>query len=118
MKTLVDFHIMPAGLGSYPIILGRPWLCIVNIIQDWRQGSIRLGGKTSGRRLFDVGGKKPLDEDFEDDYESTDKDSSTVLEVDSDSSSSDEDVNVAFLLVDRDSKEIDMVAAINKAQDE
>ena len=26
VKAVVDFHVMPAGLGAYPIILGRPWL--------------------------------------------------------------------------------------------
>lgn len=26
VKMVVDFHVMPAGLGAYPIILGRPWL--------------------------------------------------------------------------------------------
>ena len=118
MKTLVDFHVMPVGLGAYPIILGRPWLRVVNAIQDWRRGTISLGGKTSGRRLFDMDSRKALDEDFEDDDESTDEDSSKVSEVDSDSSSSDEDVNVAFLLVDREFEETNMVAAINEAQEE
>ena len=34
VKTLVDFHVMPAGLGAHPIILGRPWLRAVNAVQD------------------------------------------------------------------------------------
>lgn len=25
VKALVNFHVMPAGLGAFPIILGRPW---------------------------------------------------------------------------------------------
>ena len=37
VKTLVDFHVMPAGLGAYPIILGRPWLRALNAVQDWRR---------------------------------------------------------------------------------
>ena len=36
VKTVVDFHVMPARLGAYPIILGRPWLCAVSAVQDWR----------------------------------------------------------------------------------
>ena len=37
VESIVDFHVMPAGLGAYPIILGklgRPWLCAVNAIQN------------------------------------------------------------------------------------
>ena len=34
VKTVVDFHVMPAGLGAYPIILGRPWLRAVSAVQD------------------------------------------------------------------------------------
>ena len=34
VKTLVDFHVMPTCLGAYPIILGRPWLPAVNVVQD------------------------------------------------------------------------------------
>ena len=52
VKTVVDFHVMPAGLGAYPIILGRPWLRAISAIQDWRHGTITLCGKTGGKRLF------------------------------------------------------------------
>ena len=34
VKTIVDFQVMPAGLGAYPIILGRPWLRAVSVVQD------------------------------------------------------------------------------------
>ena len=34
VKAVVDFHVMPAALGAYPIILGRPWLRAVNAVQD------------------------------------------------------------------------------------
>ena len=68
-------------------------------------------GRTGGRKLFDMDSRKPLNEDLEDDNESTNGESSTLTKEDNDSSSSDdEDVNVAFLLVDKDFKEIDMVA--------
>ena len=36
VKTIVDSHVMPAGLGAYPIILGGPWLRAVSAVQDWR----------------------------------------------------------------------------------
>ena len=36
VKTIVKFYVMPTRLGAYPIILGRPWLCAVSAIQDWR----------------------------------------------------------------------------------
>ena len=35
-ETIVDFHVMPAGLGAYPIIPGRASLCAVSAVQDWR----------------------------------------------------------------------------------
>ena len=119
MKKLVDFHVMPTGLGAYPIILGRPWLRAVNAVQDWRRGTISLGGKIGGRRLYDMGSRKLLDEKLEDEDESSDEDSSTVSEVDSDtSSSSDEDADVAFLLMDRDFEHTQTVAFMSKDEDE
>ena len=52
-----------------------------------------------------------MNKDLEDDDASTDRESSTVEDEDSESSSSDdEDVNVAFLLADKDFEEADMVA--------
>ena len=74
VKTLVDFHVMPAGLGAYPIILGRPWLRAINAVRDWRRGTISLGGKIGGRRLYDMGSRKLLDEELEDEDESSDED--------------------------------------------
>ena len=100
VKTMCDFHVMPAGLGAYPIILGRPWLRAVNAVQNWKRGTISLSGKAGITKLYNMGSKK-LIEEFEDEDESSEEDSSTVSEVDSDSASSeDEDVDVAFLLVD------------------
>ena len=35
VKALVNCHVMPADLGAFPIILGRPWLRAVGaILQD------------------------------------------------------------------------------------
>ena len=119
VKTVVDFHVMPAGLGAYPIVLGRPWLRVVSAIEDWRHGTITLCRKTGGKRLFDMSSRKPLDEEYEDGGDSSDEESSTVSEVDSDSTtSSDEDVDVAFLLVDKELDKTSMVAAIDEVQDD
>ena len=30
----VDYHVMPVGLGAYPLTLGRPWLQKVGAIQN------------------------------------------------------------------------------------
>ena len=72
VKTVVDFHVMRAGLGAYPIILGRPWLRAVSAIQDWRHGTISLCRKTRGKRLFDINSKKQLDEEYEEGGDSSD----------------------------------------------
>lgn len=45
VKACINFHIMPAGLGAFPIILGRPWLRAVGAIQDWRKGVISVCDK-------------------------------------------------------------------------
>ena len=95
----------------------------MSAIQDWRHGTISLCGKTGGKRLFDMSSKKPLDEEYEDGGDSSDEESSTVSEMDSDSTTSsdedsDEDVDVAFLLVDKELDETSMVAAIDEVQDD
>ena len=51
MKVVVDFLVMLAILGAYPIILGRPWL---PAIQDWKHGAINLCGSTQGKKFFDM----------------------------------------------------------------
>ena len=58
VRTLVDFHVMPTGLGAYPIILGRPWLRAVNAIQDWRQVTISVHGKTGDKKLFNMDSRR------------------------------------------------------------
>lgn len=45
VKAMVNFHVMPAGLGAYPIILRRPWLRAVGVVQDWRNGTNCLQNK-------------------------------------------------------------------------
>ena len=52
VKALVNVHVMPAGLGAFPIILGRPWLRSVGAIQDWRKGLITLYNRMGlGKKL-------------------------------------------------------------------
>ena len=63
--------------------------------------------------------RKPLDEEYEEGGDSSDEESSTVSEMDSDSTTcSDEDADVAFLLVDKELDETSMVAAIDEVQDD
>ena len=117
VKIMVNFHVMPIGLGAYPIILRRPWLHAVGAVQDWRRGIISLYGKIGGKRSFDMDKRKPIDEDIEEEYESSEKGSSTTIDVDSDStSSSEEDMEVAFLLLDEDQSGEAMVVAIDKEE--
>ena len=64
-------------------------------------GIISLCGSSRGKKLFDISSKKPLNEYYDENEDSSSEESSTALEVDTnDTSSSDEDVDVAFLLMD------------------
>ena len=53
----------------------------MNVVQGRRQGTIRLYDKIGGRRLFEMDIKKPLDEDFEYEDDSTNEESFIMLEV-------------------------------------
>ncbi|MCO5587631.1 hypothetical protein L7F22_041580 [Adiantum nelumboides] len=117
-KAVVNFHVMPAGLGAYPIILGRPWLHAMGAVQDWRYGTISLYGKTGAKKLYNINTRKVLEEPCEDEDESSDEDYSTVSDEDSDSTSSDEDVHVAFLLMDKEIHDSGLVAFANEIEDE
>ena len=75
-KRMVNFYFMPADLGSYCIILGRPWLRTMNTVQDCRHKTISLGKKNSGRNFLDMGSRIPLDEELEYESKSSDEDSS------------------------------------------
>ncbi|MCO5560944.1 hypothetical protein L7F22_014564 [Adiantum nelumboides] len=118
-KVVVNFHVMPAGLGAYPIILGRPWLRAVGAIQDWRCDTISLYGKTGVKKLYNMDTMKVMEEPYEDENESSDEYYSTVSDEDSDSTtSSDEDVDVAFLLMNKEIHESGLVAFANEIEDE
>ena len=62
--------------------------------------------------------RKPLSESSEDEEYSSDEESSTVSEVDSDTTSSDENVDVAFLLVDTEIEEAGVLALVDEAEKE
>ena len=88
-------------------------------MQDWRRGITSLYGKIGGKRSFDMDGRKPIDEDTEDDYESSEEGSSTTTDLDSDStSSSEEDMEVAFLLLEEDQSGEAIVATIDREEDD
>ena len=40
-KETMEFHVMPAKFGAYPIILGR-WLIGMKTRQDWHNGLLEL----------------------------------------------------------------------------
>ena len=65
VKAAVNLHVMPAGLGAFPIILGRPWLRAVGAIQDWRRGVITLYNKKGKKKRFDMESKKQVEDEDE-----------------------------------------------------
>ncbi|MCO5611946.1 hypothetical protein L7F22_066206 [Adiantum nelumboides] len=90
----------PGGLGA---------------VQDWRRGTISLYGKTGVKKLYNMDTRKVVEEPYEDENESNDEDYSTVFDKDSESTtSSDEDVDVAFLLKDKEIHESSLVVFANE----
>ena len=94
----VNCHIMPAGMGAYPLILGRPWLRQVGAIQNWKEGIITVHNRKRKARQFDMHSRRKLEEDSEETV--TEKEES---ESSSDQTSSEEDSQVSFLLEEPDS---------------
>ena len=121
VKAVVNFHVMPAGLGAYPIILGRPWLRAVGAIQDWRRGTISLLNKKGDKKLFDMESRKSLEEDGEEEGDSSDEDSSSSFDSKEDSSStttSEEEADVAYLLVEEENKEDVFATQVEDGEDD
>lgn len=77
VKALVNFHVMPVGLGAYPIILGWPWLRAVGAVQDWEKGVITLSNKKGGRKRYDMESQKPVEDEDESEVEDSTEDSSS-----------------------------------------
>ena len=69
VKALVNFHVLPAGLGAFPIILGQPWLKAVGAIQDWRKGIITLYNQKGDWKKFDMESRKSLEDEDEEEEE-------------------------------------------------
>ncbi|MCO5595239.1 hypothetical protein L7F22_049278 [Adiantum nelumboides] len=67
VKVLVNCHVMPAGIGAFPLILGRPWLQATKAIQDWGHGTITLYNRSCDKKKFDMATKQSLDADFDED---------------------------------------------------
>ena len=91
-------HIMPAGMGAYPLILGRPWLRQVGAIQNWKEGIITVHNKKGKARQFDMHSRRELEEESEETV--TEKEES---ESSSDQTSSKENSQISFLLEEPDS---------------
>ena len=39
IKVGIDLYVLPAKGEGYPIILGRPWLIVMNAKQNWEKGT-------------------------------------------------------------------------------
>ena len=87
-------------------------------VQDWRRGTISVHGKTGDKKLFDMDSRKPISESNEDEDYSSEEESSTISEVDIDSISSDENLDVAFVLVDKEIEEACVAALVDEAEKE
>lgn len=109
VKALVNCHVMPAGMGAFPIILGRPWLRAVGAIQDWRKGVIIVRNKRGDVKKFEMESRQHvLDEDDEEQEEVKDEDSSSDTSSEDQStmtSESEEEASVAFFMAEEEGKE-------------
>ncbi|MCO5581668.1 hypothetical protein L7F22_035557 [Adiantum nelumboides] len=108
VKALVNCHVMPVGIGAFPLILGRPWLQATKAVQDWGHGTITLYNRSGDKKKFDMATKKSLDANFDEDddddeYSSSEEDDGEESS-ELDDSSDDRDVEVSSdreLCVDR-----------------
>lgn len=123
VKALVTCHVMPAGLGAFPLILGRPWLRVVGAVQDWKKGIITLQNKKGNNKKYDMGSRKLIKDDEDEEERDEDEDDATTdssSEESSDSeSTSDSDAEVAFLVADEDSDEEELtIQAIEEEEEQ
>ncbi|MCO5566805.1 hypothetical protein L7F22_020486 [Adiantum nelumboides] len=110
VKAPVNFHVMPAGIGAFPLILGRPWLQTTKAIQDWGHGTIILYNRSGDKKRFDMATKQSLDADFHEDdddeeYSSSEQDDgeeSSELDANSDDN---EEVSSLFLEEEKGQKQ-------------
>ena len=40
VRISIDFHVIPLKGASYSLVLGRPWMQELNVVQDWGKGVI------------------------------------------------------------------------------
>ena len=89
----VDCHVLPAGLGAYPLILGRLWLRKVGAIQNWMDGVITVHASSGRKMSFDMISHAEISEAEkreEEDESSTSKEESSLT-------SESDDVDMTFI---------------------
>ena len=42
VKVVIDMYVIQTWGEGYPVILGRPWLIVMNARQDWEKGTLVL----------------------------------------------------------------------------
>ncbi|MCO5557881.1 hypothetical protein L7F22_011453 [Adiantum nelumboides] len=106
VKALVNCHVMPAGIGAFPLILGRPWLQATKAVQDWGHGTITLYNRSGDKKKFDMATKQSLDADFDEDDDDEEYSSSKEDDGEESSelngSSDDSDVEVSSLFLEEE----------------
>ena len=50
----MDFHVIPLKGPSYSLVLGRPWMQELNVIQDWSNGLMTLAPSESVNIVYDM----------------------------------------------------------------
>ncbi|MCO5570329.1 hypothetical protein L7F22_024048 [Adiantum nelumboides] len=111
VKVLVNCHVMPAGIGAFPLILGRPWLQATKAVQDRDHGTITLYNRSGDKKKFDMATKQYLDADFDEDdddekYSSSEEDDGEESsELDDSSDDSDVEVSSLFLEEEKSQKQ-------------
>ncbi|MCO5595237.1 hypothetical protein L7F22_049276 [Adiantum nelumboides] len=106
VEALVNCHVMPVGIGAFPLILGRPWLQATKAVQDWGHGTITLYNRSGDKKKFDMATKQSLDADFDEDDDDDEYSSSEEDDGDEsselDNSSDDSDVKVSSLFLEEE----------------
>ncbi|MCO5564443.1 hypothetical protein L7F22_018104 [Adiantum nelumboides] len=106
VKALVNCHVMPAGIGAFPLILGRPWLQATKAIQDWGHGTITLYNRSGDKQKFDMATEQSLDANYDEDDDDEEYSSEEGGDGEESSELDDSDVEVIFPALDRRVKNI------------
>ena len=97
----INCHIMSAGLGAYPLILGRPWLRQVGAIQNWKRGTITVHTKKGKARKFNMSSRLEM----EDEPKESSMDECTESDTDEESTTSEEEGQLSYLMNEEDEEE-------------